>query len=669
MVRLWCAALLGAVCGAVCGSALAQSATPPAVDVAPFLRKATYIDVKISPKGDYLAATVPLEDRTVLVILRRSDMQPTAKIQGGKDSVIHGFWWANDERVVASMAEKYGFDDQPFVNGELYAVNADGSRPMSLTGLAQYTFAQMYDPLRDDDRNVLISAIPYGENTKTVLEKLDIYSGKRSPVAASPIGDASFVTDRSGVARFAQGRDKDNSNKLFYREREGSDWRMINNESASGVVESAVGFSVDGKRALMIVERPGKPNAVVAWDPATGQRSEMLSDSTVDAYDILTDNQGVPIGARFMHDRVRNRFFDPNEPTSKLYRQLEKAFPNDAVLITSGTHDGKSLVLFVASDRNAGDYYLFDTAAKKVEPLFARRIWLDPAKMAANRSVEILARDGVKLHGYLTLPPGQAPETPRPMVLLPHGGPFGVADAWWFDEESQLLAKAGYAVLRVNYRGSSNYGRDFKESGARQWGRKLQFDLTDATRWAIEQKIADPKRICIYGASYGAYAALMGAAGEPELYRCAAGYVGVYDMVEHHKRVANDSRSNKIWVGQWYGSRETMEAISVSKMANKISVPVFLAAGGKDQIAPIAQSQKMEKALKTAGVSVETLYYPQEGHGFYTEEHRLAFYSKLLTFLEQSLGRRAGEVMRSYRAVSRNRRRYAAKRDGSPSKR
>lgn len=638
MVRVWCAALLGVVYCAVYGLAMAQSAAPAPVDVAPFVRRATYIDVKISPKGDFLAATVPLEDRVALVILRRSDMTPTAKIQGGKDSEIFGFWWANDERVVASMAEKFGFDDQPFANGELYAVNADGSRPMSLTGLAQYTFAQMFDPLRDDDRNVLISAFPYGQNTKTVLEKLDIYNGQRSPIAASPIGSASFVTDSSGVARFADGIDKDNSSKLYYRDRDGADWRMINNESASGVVESAVGFAEDGKRAYLRVERPGKTDALVAWDPATGQRTELLSDPIVDPYSVVYDGQDVPIGAMFMHDRLRTRFFDPKAPTAKLYRQLEKAFPNDAVLITSSTRDGKLLVLFVTSDRNAGDFYMFDTVAKKVEPLFARRLWFDPAKMAANRSVEIVARDGVKLYGYLTLPPGQEPGTPRPMVLLPHGGPFGVSDKWLFDEESQLLAKAGYAVLRVNYRGSSNYGRDFHESGARQWGRKLQFDLTDATRWAIEQKIADPKRICIYGASYGAYAALMGAASEPELYRCAAGYVGVYDMVEHHKRVSGDSRLNKIWVGQWYGSRETMEAISVTKMADKIRAPVFLAAGGKDQIAPIAQSEKMEKALKVAGVSVETLYYPQEGHGFYIEEHRLAFYSKLLNFLSSHLG-------------------------------
>ena len=148
------------------------------------------------------------------------------------------------------------------------------------------------------------------------------------------------------------------------------------------------------------------------------------------------------------------------------------------------------------------------------------------------------------------------------MVLLPHGGPFGIFDTWWFDDESQMLAEAGYAVLRVNYRGSANYGREFLHAGATEWGQKLQHDLTDATRWAIAQNITDPKRICIYGASYGGYAALMGAATEPDLYRCAVGYAGVYDMAKLHKDVAGDSRSGRAWAEQCMGQREDMAAIS-----------------------------------------------------------------------------------------------------------
>jgi dipeptidyl aminopeptidase/acylaminoacyl peptidase len=265
-------------------------------------------------------------------------------------------------------------------------------------------------------------------------------------------------------------------------------------------------------------------------------------------------------------------------------------------------------------------------------------LWIDPAKGAPTRGVSFEARDGLTLHGYLTLPPGADPSTPRPMVLLPHGGPYGIYDRWGFDEEVQILARAGYAVLQVNYRGSGNYGRAFKLAGAGEWGRKMQDDLTDATRWAIERKIADPARICVYGASYGAYAALMGVAREPDLYRCAAGYVGVYDMVKMHKDDSGDSRSSRNWALDWLGPRENMAEISPTGMAARIKVPVFMAAGGKDQRTPIEHTERMEKALKAAGVPVETLYYPNEGHGFYVEAHRREFYTRLLAFLSRHLG-------------------------------
>lgn len=623
---------------AAAADAPVPAAAPAPVDVGAFLRRNTYDDVKISPRGDYFAATVPLEDRTVLVVLRRSDMTPTAKIEGGRNSVVHGVWWANDERVVVALAEKIGARQQPYATGELYAVNADGSRAISLTGPAQYTFASMHDALRDDDRNVLISAYPWGDKSKPLLEKLDIYTGQRSPVAAAPVPDADFVVDRAGVARFAVGAGNDNASRLYYREKEGGEWRLINDENASGVVEIPLGFSEDGRIAYLQAERPGKPDAIVRWDPATGTRTEVLSDPTVDPYAVLYDAGGSPIGARFMHARLTTRFFDDAHPLAKRYRQFEKAFPNDAVFITSGTRDEQLLLLQVGSDRNPGDFYIFDATAKKVLPLAARRLWLDPAKMAATRGVSFAARDGLQVHGYLTLPPAADAGKPRAMVLLPHGGPFGVFDRWGFDEEVQMLAQAGYAVLQVNYRGSGNYGRDFHEAGAGEWGRKLQFDLTDATKWAIAENIADPARICIYGASYGAYAALMGAASEPSLYRCAAGYVGVYDMTEHHRELSDNNAADRLWAQQWLGPRERMTAISVPPLAGRIKAAVFLAAGGEDRITPISHSEKMEKALVKAGVPVETLYYADEGHGFYKEEHRRAYYTRLLGFLARHLG-------------------------------
>src|SRR5690606_1391046 len=154
------------------------------------------------------------------------------------------------------------------------------------------------------------------------------------------------------------------------------------------------------------------------------------------------------------------------------------------------------------------DFYIFDTVAKKADHVVARRAWFDPAAMAERRPVSLTARDGLQLHGFVTIPAGTSGRG-LPMVVLPHGGPYGVFDTWGFDTEAQMLAEAGYAVLQVNFRGSGNHGRAFEHAGARQWGGTMQDDVTDATRWAIAEGIADASRICIYGSSYGAYAALM----------------------------------------------------------------------------------------------------------------------------------------------------------------
>jgi dipeptidyl aminopeptidase/acylaminoacyl peptidase len=255
----------------------------------------------------------------------------------------------------------------------------------------------------------------------------------------------------------------------------------------------------------------------------------------------------------------------------------------------------------------------------------------------ASRAIDVKARDGMTLHGYLTLPNGGA-DKHLPMVVLPHGGPFGIFDEWTFDDDSQMLAAAGYAVLRLNYRGSGNYGRDYYKAGARQWGKTMQDDLTDATRWAIDQQIADPARICLYGASYGGYAALMGVAREPSLYACAVGYVGVYDLEKLHKDNTSHGRSIKNWTNEWLGDRDALAAVSPVNLANHIKSPVFLAAGGQDKRAPVEHTQKMEKALRDAGVPVESLYFKSEGHGFYTDEHQRECYTRLLAFLSKYLG-------------------------------
>lgn len=629
----------------------AAQVDPAQVDLDPFLKPDRFGRIKLSPTGEYFAAEVPVEDREVLVVMRRADKTPTAKIQGAARTEIGDFWWASDTRVVVAMAERFGSEDQPFLTGELHAVDADGGKGRMLighdnlrnasgvqVGAEEYQAATVVDPLPGDARYMLISVQPMTANPQTRIERLDLYSRRRAEVASAPVRRARFATDAAGRVRFARGAGSDNFSKLYYRDDDKSDWRLLNDEAQSDRVETPIGFSADGATAYLQVEHPDGPDSLVAFDVANGVRTELLRDDSVDPYRILYAEDGkVPVGAFFMKDRLYARFFDEDGAQARLYRMLERAFDGYAVSIVSRSRDGRLNLVYAWNDRNLGDYFLFDAEAKTADRVFSRREWLDPARMAPTRAVALKARDGLPLHGYLTLPPGRDGKR-LPLVLTPHGGPFGAFDEWGFDTEAQILAHAGYAVLRINFRGSGNHGRAFHQAGAREWGGAMQDDLTDATRWAIEQGIADAARICIFGASYGGYAALMGVAKEPDLYRCAVGYAGVYDLPRMHRDNASEADWARTWANDWLGDPDALAQVSPVNLADRIKAPVFLAAGGKDERVPIEHSQAMEKALKAAGVPVETLYYPTEGHGFYDPAHQREFYTRLLDFLGRHIG-------------------------------
>ena len=373
----------------------------------------------------------------------------------GENSLVDDFWWERRARGWWPC-QQLGSQDAPYATGELHAVNADGSRPMLLAspygipdpklgigGTIRLTFEAavfLIDPLANDDRNVLVAARPLGTDPQTRVEKLDIYNRKRTPVASAPVRNASFTADVTGEVRFARGSGYDNVSKLYYRDARGQDWPG-QRRGQTGLVVHALGFSEDGKTAYLQSELAGGPDAILSYDPATGSRKELLRDATVDPWRTIHRLDAYePAGAWFMSDRIRSRFFDPASPTASLYRSLEKAFPNEAVAVTSTTADGSKAVVQVWSDRNNGDFYLFDTVKKSATGIYSKREWFDPAKVPPTRAIQLKSRDGLTLRGYLTLPLDK--EKNLPLVLLPHGGPFGIFDEWEFDDDSQMLADA-----------------------------------------------------------------------------------------------------------------------------------------------------------------------------------------------------------------------------------
>ena len=624
------------------------------VDVAQFVEQDSFTDIKLSPTGEYFALTAPLDGQTALAVMRRSDGEITSTFRFRGGTHIHDFWWVNDDRVLMSISESFGSRDDPLPTGELYGMNVDGSRRGLLvgwrvedqqtgtrirsSGREEAVAAFLIDTLPGDDRHVLIAVQPLTTDPQTRVDRMDVYSGRRVRVTDAPVQRARFWTDNRSQVRFALGAGTDNVSHLYYRPDDASSWKLLNDAGASGRVETPVGFSDDDTVAYLRVGQAEGPDVIVAMDVASGERREVLRDEVVDPRPIYRDGWGAPIGVRYLGGGVRSEFFDEESEDARLHRSLEAAFPGHRIDIASATTDGALKLVLATSDVEPGSFYLFDTVAKKADLVLARRERIDPSAMAPMQPVAIRARDGLTLHGFLTVPGGSDGKG-LPLVVMPHGGPFGVFDHWSFDSDTQLLAGAGYGVLRVNFRGSGNYGQAFQQAGAMQWGGAMQDDLTDATRWAIGEGIADPGRICIYGASYGGYAALMGVAREPGLYQCAVGYVGVYDLSRMSRENRRIGRWARTWTREWVGDdARQLEAVSPVNLADRIKVPVLLAAGGEDLIAPIQHSEGMERALKRAGVPVETLYYPREGHGFYAVENRRGFYEKLLDFLGRHLG-------------------------------
>lgn len=654
------AAVLGCFAVSFCCHAQAQAGPDEksaSVPVDAFVKQDSFNDMKLSPTGEYYAVSVPTEDRTVLVFLRRSDLTRTGMLAMSGNTHVSDFWWVSDDTVVVALAEKMGGLDQPLITGELVTSRADGTGQKMIYGYRMegdkigsnikgrskpFATGFLVDDLPNDDDSILVGVWPWNTTSTdpyTKVEKLSLGSGRRMQVARAPVRRADFVTDSQGQVRFAFGADADNSRKAYYREKDGAAWEMIGSEAADGFAITPLAFSADDSVAYLQVEHAQGPDGIYAFDPKTRERKLLVRDDDADPSRLVwAEGPREPIGVVFMDGKPRMEFFDKTRALSKLNLALQNSFGGEFAVISSMTKDGKLALVRTVSDRSPGDYYLFDVTAKKAAHVLARREAINPESMGERRPIEVVARDGMKLHGYLTLPAGSDGKN-LPTVVHPHGGPIGVSDGWTFDRDAQLMASRGYAVLQLNFRGSGGYGRDYVRAGYKEWGGKMQDDLTDATRWAIQQGIADSRRICIYGASYGAYASLMGVAKEPDLYRCAIGYVGVYDMPMMFGRGDISQRQSGMRYLEEALGKQDLESISPTRLASRIKVPVFLAAGGEDQRAPEAHTRAMERALKAAGVPVETLVYPQEGHGFYVEEHNREYYNRLLTFLDKYIGR------------------------------
>ena len=615
------------------------------IPVEAFLKLEQFNDMKISPTGEYLAVTVPQENRTSLFILRRSTMEVTGKVILEPKAHVAGFDWVNPTRVFFTTRKKLGRLSIPSNIRGLFAVNADGSDagrigyfdpPMGL--LKGYMALSLMDSLENDDQHALVFVDNYGEGEYQV-NTMNVYTGKMTKVPTrSPNGKyADFYSDNIGQVRFATTYSEGLDSKTYYRAADRADWEVINDQSYSKLHLFPVGYASDNSAIYLQSQQDSGPDAIYSFSTTTKEKKILLKDATVNPGQLLESPVDKSLYAvRYFDGYPKYEYLDKESPYAKVLKGLHASFPGSSVVPTSFTKDGRLGLFYVRSDTNAGEYYSYDFNTKEASFIAASAPQIDPQKMATMKPIIITARDGLKVHGFLTIPKGSDGKN-LPLVINPHGGPFGEADYWGYNPETQLLANRGYAVMQLNFRGSGNYGRDFEVAGYRQWGGAMQDDLTDATKWAVAQGIANPKRICIYGASYGAYAALAAAVKEPQLYACAVGNVGVYDLVKTNSDTSSRSTELKNYMERTMGSTG-LAANSPNLQAGKITIPVLMMAGDEDETAPMEHSKRMNEALKRLNKPVELVIYKKEGHGNYLMTNRIDFANRLLAFLDTHIG-------------------------------
>ncbi|GGA68313.1 peptidase S9 [Arenimonas soli] len=643
---------------ALMAGASASAAELPSVEH--FMRHATYSSARISPTGEYLALGVDRGGQDVLTVIRLKDMKLLKVNVLPDEKSVAGYQWIGDDRLIFTAIRKFGSFAQPFGTGEWYAVNADGSQPRPVIfygsrGTAERAKAvfnerfSLVDPLENDPRNVLMSATSprsrTGSNTELVM--VDTVSGVRKTLATAPRENCSLAVDEKKQPRFALCFDQENEQGEYdtrtelYRLGDDGKWTLVNNADIGDGKQIRVAWTAKDGTIYALQDDGKKPAAFGTLDRQTGTFQKIFQDevSDISRY-VVSPTDDKPLAVVTEAGIPRIELIDEAHADSELYASLAGAFPGQVVNFSTATRDGSKVVVSVYSDRNPGELYLFDRDTGKARFLMKAREWVNPENSASVRPFDFVNRDGMRIYGYLTIPKGSDGKN-LPLIVNPHGGPMGPRDNWLYNPETQLFASRGYATLQVNFRGSGGFGKAFQDMAYGQWHTGIMNDIIDATRWAVDEGVADPDRMCIYGGSFGGYSAMMAPAREPDLYACAFGYVGAYDgEVQMSLSDTSRSESGRAYMRRAFGATksERAEAMPVT-YASKIDIPVFLAAGARDPRCPPENTEVMFKALERAGNKPEGMIIQSgEMHGFYDVDNRVNLYTQMLEFFNRHIG-------------------------------
>ena len=633
----------------LCATAWTVRAADQPPPLESFFNLPTIRDPELSPDGSRIAFLFPKDGKLALGLFERKTGEGRIILEGAKENVEF-FFWKGNERIV--FGGDVGGNEALFIGvTDLTGRKVQRVFESSRRGYVTGSFGGIVDPLASASEEMVVAGYFVDASTRMVdanvlvsppfrVLRFNARTRGKTTVFQTEEPYSNFIVDPEGRLRFAAMRSREHIVWFRREARDGADFREVARFPIHGYAETwePLGFSADGVTLYLVSREEHDRGALYAFNTATQERGPALFvppegeiTEIVQSYD-----RRRLLGVRYRAERSHYHWFDRGR--AELQRTLDNTFKGSVAVSVSTSQDEQTHLVYVGNDRDPGTYYILDLRKPELAPFKRIRPDVDPARMRPMEGIRFAARDGLEIHGYLTRP---AAAGRSPLVLLVHGGPFGIRDTWGFDNEAQFLASRGYAVLQVNYRGSGGYGRSFLDRGRHQWGRAMQDDLTDAVHWAIAQGIADPARVAIYGGSYGGYAALAGAMLTPDLYRCAVNYLGPSELGVVYKGFGGDAYlgSNEFnYQAAWVApDADYAAATSPVNLADRLRIPTLHVYGENDARVDIRHWSRLEAQLKKSGRPYEVLIEKEQGHGFRNQRASLNFYRRLEQFLAAHL--------------------------------